>query len=177
MSTWIQKQVEALRVLSGCVVVKWFCNEMAVREVGSDGQPQWYDETVPFLQLGRIDVVQLSDKPALLTTYQNHDTWGIYRSDGLASLMPNEPESGVIFRNREVNELPSGEIKSVDIQLTDCDIAALCLYIGRHEVTLRAGEVYEEHGGTLRIVEMDESILVQVDGRILSSVGLTTGCS
>jgi len=47
----------------------------------------------------------------------------------------------------------------------DEEISEVQLTLGRDHVTLIAGEVEENPDGSLRIVPMDESILVQVNGK------------
>jgi hypothetical protein len=49
--------------------------------------------------------------------------------------------------------------------LTEGDIAEVRLDIGGREVRLWGAEVYERDDGSLRVVKMDERVLVQADGR------------
>jgi len=167
VTDWTQQQVDSLNSLRGCVVLRWVAVETAAREVGVRGKPQWYDDSVPFLQLDRLDLLLSGGTVVSLATYQSDDMWGIHRCDGLAplELKPSEPTS--IFRTRILNELPVGEINSVGVLMYESRIlAGVSLGVQGSNVLLRTGEVYEEADGSLRIVEMDESILVTVDGKM-----------
>ena len=167
MGDWWQQQAECLRALRGQTVVAWSGVEMAVREVGPDGLPQWHDAAVPALQLDRLDLTLAYGPVASVTTYQNDDTWGLYRRDGLPPLSPLGSEPDCIFRVRRLNELPPGEITAAEVEVDVAgDIAAVRLTVGGREVSLRAGEVYEQPDGSLRVVPMDECVLVQVDGQM-----------
>ena len=95
----------------------WSGVEMAVREVGPDGRPQWHDEAVPALQLDRLDLMLIGDSVASVITYQNDDTWGLCRRDDLPPLVSPSGESGYIFRVRSLGELPPGEITAVEVEV------------------------------------------------------------
>lgn len=173
MPEWRELQLDALRALGGRTIVRWLGVEMAVREHGADGQPQWYDEAVPALQLGRLDLVLNGGEVASIVTCQNGDQWGLCRADEHWALPAiGQPPEAVrasaepsIYRVRALVELPVGRVKSVRIQVDDRgDVAGLQLDIDGRIVELWAAEVYEECDGTVRIGKMDESILVQVDG-------------
>jgi hypothetical protein len=65
-----------------------------------------------------------------------------------------------------LDELPTGNITSVDVELDGYgDIAVVRLHVGGRNVSMRAAEVYEQGDGSLEVVEGDESVLLQVDGR------------
>lgn len=167
MKDWIEQQVDGLNALCGGDVARWIGIEMAVRE---DPKPQWFDDSVDVLQLGRLDLVISSGAVVPLVTVQDQDStvvaWGLCRRDDLPplELEPHEPSS--IYRTRVLSELPTGRITSVNVvQKSHGVIARVSLDVQGQEVSLRPGEVYEQWDGSLRIVEMDESILVQVDGR------------
>lgn len=155
---WLEQQVNHLRALRGRTVLQWAAVEIAVRSPDEDSNtlPQWYDESIQALQVDRLDLVLSTAPVATITTYQNNDVFGIYRVDGMppSQLPTGQPDS--IFRYRDLNELPVGEITDVDVIVNDDDIGTVRLRIQGHEILLRAAEVMEEWGGSLRIVEMDE---------------------
>jgi hypothetical protein len=155
----------SLRALGGCRVTRWFGIEMALRDAGPDGLPDWQDESVPFLQLSRLNLILADGTRAAIITYQNDDRFGLCRDDTLPPFEFLTSEPGSIFRERPLDELPPGEIRSVSVLTSDGDIAEVRLDVDGREVLLWAGEVYEQADSTLRVVPMDESILVQVDGR------------
>jgi hypothetical protein len=162
---WVEQQTAFLRALTGCVVLRWHGLEMALRDAGGDGFPEWQDDSVALLQLGRLDIVLEDGSQTSVITYQNDDRWGLYRKDGLppSRLRTNEPDS--IYRWRPLDTLPTGRIRGMSVTLNEGDIAAVELDVEGRELRLLAGEVYEQNDGSLRVVLMDESVLVQVDGR------------
>ncbi len=165
MIPWIEYQIDALRALRGCTVSQWLGIEVALRKTGPDGQPQWYDPSVPALQLDRLDLLLSDGSVMSIVTYQNDVQCGLCRRDALPPLEQSSPISGSIFRLRTLNELPHGKIASVDVLVDEIgDIAEVRFGLDDHEVLLRPGEVYEGPDGLLRIAAMDEGILVQVDG-------------
>jgi hypothetical protein len=166
MNDWVEEQVASFRRLEGQTVVQWIGVEMALRESGQDGFPHWEDESVPMLQLSRIDLALAGGNSAKIVTYQNDDRWGLSRRDELPPVFSRRPDETSIFRTRELSELPVGKILGV-LVVTDEgeDIAEVQLSIAGHDVRMRAGEVRENNDGTLSIIGMDESILLQVDGQ------------
>jgi hypothetical protein len=165
MSDWINTNTAKLKGLQGSSVERWFCAEMALRETGADGLPQWNDESVPYLQLGRLDLQLSNGKLSSIITYQNDDQFGLCYSEELPPLELGSTEAGSIFRNRELEELPIGKVDSVSVSFDRSgDISDVEMQIGEHRVSLKAGEFYEQWDGSLELLTMDESILVQVDG-------------
>jgi hypothetical protein len=138
---------------------------MALREAGEDNQPNWRDRSIAFLQLSRLDLTLAESPTTSIITYQNDDRWGLYREDGLPPSRLCTDEADCIFRSRTFDELPRGQIRGVLVSLNEGDIEEIRLDVEGREIRLWAGEVYEENDGSLRVVTMDESVLVQVDGR------------
>jgi hypothetical protein len=165
VNDWVRQQATSLRDLTGRTVVRWLGSEMALREVGANGLPDWRDPTVPFLQLDRLDLILADGSVARTTTYQNDCTWGICRDDTLPPLRFENHDPYSIFRDRSLDELPTGAVRSVAIAMNSGDIAEVKLDVDGREVRLRAGEVYEQLDGSLLVNPDDESILVQVDGK------------
>lgn len=162
MPSWVENQVVALKSLAGLTVAHWHGIEMAIREVGADGLPQWRDDSVSFLQLYRLDLMLNDGTNVSILTYQNDDRFGLCRNDeSLPWTAADDPYS--IFRPRSLEELPTGTIQDVSVAMNRDDIAEVCLDIQGRRVQLWAGEIYEEVDGSLRVVFMDESVLVQVD--------------
>ena len=65
-----------------------------------------------------------------------------------------------------LNDLPTGEIHVVSVLLDEGDIAEVRLRVEATEVRLWAGEVHEQDDGSLKVVTMDECVLVQVNGKL-----------
>ena len=170
---WTEQQVARLKSLRGLFISKWGGMEAAVREVGLNGLPQWYDRSVQALQLTWLEIILSDGTVSLISTYQNDDLFGLGVNDELlaytiqygARSPSSNPNS--IHRYRELPELPVGEISEVDLTLNEYgDIADIRMRIKHHEVILLAAEVSEEWDGSLRIRTMDGCILVQVDGQM-----------
>ena len=80
-----------------------------------------------------------------------------------AVLASDDPLS--IFRSRSLPELPVGAIEIAELRQDGPNATVgVRLMVAGVEVRLVAGEVYEQHDGSLRVIEPDESILLQVNG-------------
>ena len=165
MNEWVEQQVAYLRALSGCTVLRWQGIETALRDAGEGEQLNWRDGSIPFLQLSRLDLSLAGRPTTSIITYQNDDRWGLYRKDGLPLSRLCTDQGDNIFRSRTLDELPRGQIRGVLVSLNEGDIEEIRLDVEGREIRLWAGEVYEENDGSLRMATMDESVLVQVDGR------------
>jgi hypothetical protein len=147
-------------------VTKWIGEEMAFREVGSSGEPEFSSPEIPFLQLGVLDMLLESGRVQRVNTYQNDDSWGlaVEEVDTPMELMPRE--TGSIYRTRILSELPLGVVLEAAVELDEIgDVRAVWLTFDRNRVELTAGEVYESPEGTLQIVEPDESVFIRVHDR------------
>ena len=162
---WIEEQIASFHSLSGKCVTQWHGIEMALREADENGLPVFRDSSIPFLQLLELNLTFVDNSTASITTYQNDDRFGLcYEGGSLTSRnLWDEPNS--IYRLSLFDTLPTGQIQDVSVSLNEGDIEEVKLKIEKQEIRLCAGEVYEEFDGSLRIVIMDESILVQVDGK------------
>lgn len=165
MQAWVERQTDFLRALAGCEVTCWRGIEIALREAGPSGLPDWRDAHAPFLQLGRLDAVLADGRVASIIPYQNDTRWGLCRTDSLLALQAREVEPTSVFRILTLDAVPRGVIRGVSVLLNEGDIAEIRLDVGGREVRLWAGEVHEQADGPLRVVPMDEGVLVQVDGR------------
>ena len=149
---------------------------MAVREVGPDGLPQWYDESVPAFQMDRLDLTLSDGAAASVIICQNDRGWALCRRDSLQPSKLTAGEPGCIYRVRSLSELPPGEITAIEVEVDQHgDIAAARLSVGGCEVSLRPGEVHEQFDGSLRVVPMDECVMVQVGGQRPNQVLQRTG--
>lgn len=70
-----------------------------------------------------------------------------------------------IYRTRELVELPRGLMKVLELRRDATnDVIEMLLEVDLSVIRLLSGEVYEHKGNRFEIVELDESILIQVDG-------------
>ena len=163
--------------LAGQEIVRWVGAEVAVSggEPVDEGEPTvyspvcWYHESVPYLQLTWLDI-QLADGRELRLLAQLDDGreyYGFYLVPAAAfwvdEPLPRPPWS--IYRTRELTGLPTGTAH-VSILRADGPHAVIefSLSIGSDSLSFLAAEVYEQFDGTLRIVEADENILLQLNG-------------
>ncbi|MEA2464311.1 MAG: hypothetical protein QOJ98_2058 [Acidobacteriota bacterium] len=156
---WVKDRVRDLHGLYGQTVMHWRAVEMAFREVGRDGLPQ-FQEAVPVLQLSVIHVTFAANRKIAIQTYQDDDEWGLFYEIPDESILLDLEEG--IFRSRDLHELPRGLITDVQIHLNDRgNISRVTLSVGNTTtILLVAGEAYEQTDGTLRFARDDESILV-----------------
>lgn len=155
--------------LNGHSIVRWAGTEMALAEGATNGGTViWAHPDVAYLQLINLDV-QLEDGRVYRMLSQLDDGAGYYglylvrreQMDSLSSL-----QCGSIYRTREITELPVGQANVVVTESDDGDAALrIEIAVGGHTVSCWAAEVYERAGGKFEVVQKDESILVQVDGR------------
>jgi hypothetical protein len=158
----VSDQLAAFREIAGNTVYGWVGVEMAIREEGPSGLPQFEDPAIPFLQFSLL-YAEFENAVLRVGTYQNDDNWGLRCDREEAIPLDWSEEAGSIFRTRNLAELPRGLIEGIDPVLDSSgDLVEVTLRLALGTVVLRAGEVHEERGGGLRIVSPDESILVSV---------------
>jgi hypothetical protein len=157
-----------ISTLAGLVVTRWRGMEMALTEADAASDIRWEDPNIPFLQLVDLDLV-LANGQVFKFWSQMEDGTGFH---GLyleamgslpAVLASDDPLS--IFRSRLLPELPVGAIEIAELRQDGPNATVeVRLMVAGVEVRLVAGEVYEQHDGSLRVIEPDESILLQVNG-------------
>lgn len=164
------------------VVVRWTGCEMALAEGGSwemdasgmesfaPGEIVWSHPDVPYLQF--VDVcATLADGQTLSLQSQCDDGIGVHglyvcpvTEKGLCWI---DSLSGM-FRHRELSELPTGLMTILKLRRDGAtsNVVELHALIGSTVVQFLSGEIYEREGGRFEVVELDESILIQVDGKV-----------
>lgn len=160
---WSERQASAFRSLTGRAVVGWVGEEMALRENGPSGLPEFHDPTIPFLQICSLSI-HTSEGLRRVTTYQHDHGWGLC-IDLTPLPQPMSYGEGSIYRSRALVELPRGVVSGVAIERDGLAVVEVRLRFDRLVVILQAGEVYENEDGTLTVVRRDESILVSVEPR------------
>lgn len=150
-----------IEALEGAEVSQWFGVEKALNWVEHpDDQVTsvvWQHDSIPFLHLGRLDL-RLSSGATLSILGQLD---GMY----LAHAMEDDYSySSPTTRWRELRELPTGVLHVLQVRADGPYTLEVELLVGSATVRLLAAEVDQEWDGTLRIVEPDESVLVQLNG-------------
>lgn len=178
MRLFLSRQKEAFERLIGFEVVEWRGREMALDE--SPSGPIW---RIPGIEMRQFDRMQLvgATKSVSIGTAQNDDRFGLWLPDDDITTLPGgdfgwvvpvenspfaaKPES--IFRDIRIPELPLGPIGRVSVAFSaeGTEVETVNLTVGEHVVSLAAGEVYCGTDGSVTVCPLDESILVQVDGR------------
>ncbi len=159
-----------LEVLEGAEVSKWFGFEKALSWVEEPEEPYqvtsvvWQHDSVPFLQLGRLDLGLSTGATLSILAQIDSGTgyYGLYLAHGYAEA---DDYSSPTARWRELRELPLGVLRLLQIRRDGPHaILEIALLVGSATVRLLAAEVEEQFDGTLRICEPDESVLVQLNG-------------
>lgn len=168
----VRGQRKAAESLFGATVNAWHGIEMAIRDKGPNGQPQFEAEEVQCLQLWRLDLELADTTIVTVSTYQNGDLWGL-QFDQQAEIAGFESDG--IFRYRMLGELPLGEIEAVTVcrAVPRLDVAEVVVEIAGQEVTLLAGEIEETWSDRLVFRWMDESVLIFTDTAAIESTSWT----
>jgi len=154
--------------LAGRIVTLWQGTEMALAEARGNRDVLWEDPSVPFRQFTnldlRLDAGQAMRLFSQIDDGSGHHGFYLEELDELPALrLPDDPSS--IFRDRTLTELPLGEIQIVELRNDGPNaIVEIRLLSSDSAIRLLAAEVREEHDGGLRVIEGDESILIQRDG-------------
>lgn len=161
MSNWIEQREKEFCGLKGAVVTKWECIEMAL----SEDPILWDSPEINYLQCARIDIQFENRTPLSLITCQNDDEFGLYLNGNLSPVkIPDDPHR--IFKYRILHELPLGTISEVlPWKNLSNNIATVYITIDENTISFIAAEVYQHQDGSFFIREMDESILVQINGQ------------
>jgi hypothetical protein len=150
-----------IEVLDGAEVTRWLGLEDALAwvEHGDDvTSVVWQHDSIPFLQLGRLDMRLATGATMSLLS---HIETGFYVVEALER---GDTGSSPISRWRELRELPVGVLSSFTVRRDGRDVLELTFAVGSATIRLLAAEVQQEWDGTLRVCEPDESILVQLNG-------------
>ncbi len=160
-AAWLAGQMAELETLQGLTVTAWSGIELALAERPS-GAHLWGDPAAPLLQLSFLTATTTTGELALATA-QDEETWGLYLLDeGESDDETFAAES--TSRRRSLPELPTGLVSDLQVVTEADNIASISLTLGGARLIRRAGLVVEADDGTFEIREMDECILVQVDG-------------
>ena len=159
MTDWLEQQVVEFRRLAGRRVSGWRATEMALRECGRSGAPEFEDPACPFLQLTVLHLCLDDGSLVCLGTYQDDDFWGLSIS---VAETPLAVGLDGIYRTRELDDLATGAVTDVVVRMGGLgNIQSVEMrFEGASPVVLIAGEVYEEHDDSLRICLDDESVLL-----------------
>ncbi|MES2072003.1 MAG: hypothetical protein V4488_16725 [Pseudomonadota bacterium] len=129
----------------------------------------WEHASVPYRQFTGIDIY-MADGEVLSLLSQIDDGSGYY---GLYLLerqredtdRVEQRETSSIYQVLDLIELPVG-VAGVSVNRQNGENAVLeaTISIGKNVVRIVAGEVYDDEHGVFRIVEPDETILLQLNG-------------
>ena len=164
MKRWVREQVALFEALRGEVVVGWAGTEMAIRDAGPSGEPQFGESEIPFLQLRSLYLAFESGGTRVIRLEQTDNSWRhhVHRR-GIWRIARRRLRRRGIYWTRTLTELPTGRIESVNVGTDDeGNIAEMSLLMGNNRIIITSGEVYEELDGSLRVVRPDESVLVHV---------------
>lgn len=170
MSDWIESRINAFQSLDNSTLDEWQVVEMALNEAATPDALVWYDSSVPMLQLLKL-FVRVDNQWQRISTYQDDDEFGL-SIDSIGTIpedsrrWPDQNGEPSIFRWRVADELPTGQLSNVVVKQNDRgNIATVEFQIKDRLIKFSAGEVYENNDNTFDVKFMDESVLIQVDGR------------
>jgi len=139
-------------------VAGYIATEMALRESGASGAPQFEDPEVPFLQLVVLHLLLPGESVVEIATHQDDDEFGLWSRSARRPLLSG---ADGIYRTRRLDGLPVGQIRHIDTRCSARgNIRAVHLRFDNGEIVLVAGEAVEEAEGRLRFCLDDESVLL-----------------
>jgi hypothetical protein len=159
LAEWVEKQVRTAQSLVGRYVESWSGVEMAFREVGASGHPDFDKSAAPCLQLFFL-AAQLDDQSTLaISTYQNDNEFGL-SIDANRDISDAARNWDGIYRFRQL-ALPLGRIESFGWQLSHSgDLTEVLFDVSGSPLWMIAGETHETWAGELEFHRFDESVLV-----------------
>ena len=156
-----KRLVQMFDSLTDTEISCWSGVEMALTE-GRVGGEVWDDMTVPFLQMLYVDARFVDGTCWRFATEHVGCLWGLSAIDS-DKLGADASVMDGIYRSSILSCLPCGVVRGVEISTADCLIENVKIVFDTSSLRLSAGEVYEQHDGSFRIVPQDESVLIQVD--------------
>ncbi|WP_326536752.1 hypothetical protein [Pseudorhodoferax sp.] len=114
-------------------------------------------------------VLSLEDGRNLSVRSQHEDgtgVHGLYLISGPSTPARLACPAAEIYQTRELTELPKGPMQVVELRrdVSGC-VVEMFLGVNSSVIRLLSGEVYEREEDQFEVVEVDESILIQVDGK------------
>ena len=158
---------ETVSLIKGLSIAEWFGVEMAFLdgEQTQTGEPVWSTDCIPYKQFLEIGF-RTQNSWRIFHTEQNGDEWGL----GLFERAPIPTEESSLFRNVSLNEFPTGKIFDCRVATNDCgNISQIAIKIEETNVVIRPGEIYVDENGKFSPQFMDESVLVALSNKVVSS--------
>lgn len=150
--------------LRGRRIASWTGVEMALREEGPGGGPQFEDPAVPCLQLTLVGAQLVDGVFVTVSTYWSGARCGLWLRREFGPAPDWARLTGGIYRVRTLPELPAGRVDDVTVVLDDDGaVVEVVLHVEGRPLLLMAGEVEETPRGGLRFLRRDESVLVFAD--------------
>jgi hypothetical protein len=161
---WDQSLKDALTGCQGEVLAEAWVDEMGL--YGPDEGPSFTHPKLEFVQALTLELRFESGGTLQIRCWQDDDEFALWpkRASVEARLSPLPDPSRTLFRVRPMKEFPGGQVRHVEWQPDKRgNIQLICLRLDNGEALLRAGEVYEDHDGSLTVKDRDESVLIFVD--------------
>ena len=161
---WRRKLRQTLTELAGQEIDEVWVDEMGL--YGPEEDPCFTHPELKLVQAWVLDLRLRSGDIVRFETYQTEIDFALRarRVPFEDRLQPDDDPSRTLFRIRPMPEFPSGGIGAVRwVDDEEGNIQEISLDVGGHEVIMRAGEVYEDLGGGIKVSDADESVLVFLD--------------
>ena len=161
---WDQTLKDALGECRGKLLIEAWADEMGL--YGPDESPSFAHPKLEFVQALKLELRFESGDTLQVGCWQDDDEFALWpRWVPVESrLNPIEDPSRTFFRVRPLEEVPGGQVRTVKWHVDEHgNIQTICFFLDAGQVILCAGEVYEDHDGSLTIRDRDESVLIFVD--------------
>lgn len=157
--------------LDGTTIVSWIGTEEPLTGEGTDLEPlEWTHPDVEFSYFGSVDVTLDSGLIYRINSYFDRDDgspFGLMLNRIDQAAVPLPWREGEYCRTIALAALPTGKCAvNVVMRQGDADIEAR-VTVGAHVVRLLSGEIHPRENGEFDVVEGDEMVLLQLNGRPL----------
>ena len=141
--------------------------EVTVEEMGlygPDEAPTFSHPALPFIQVGTLELALAGGGLLHIKIFQDNDQFALWAEYVESGQRIGSREQSTLYRIRQVDGFPLGEIEAVEGRRDERgDYQEIRITVGGKPVIVKAGEVYEDHDGTLKVLERDESVLIFLD--------------
>ncbi len=157
--------------LDGAIIASWIGTEEPLTGEGTDLEPlEWTHPDVEFSYFGRIDVTLESGLSYRITSYFDQDDgspFGLMLNRIDQADVPAPWIAGEYCRTIALAGLPTGKCTVSVVKRQGDAVIEACVTVGAHVVRLLSGEIYPHANDEFEVVEGDEMVLLQLNGRTL----------
>jgi hypothetical protein len=157
--------------LDGTTIVSWIGLEEPLIGEGTDLEPlEWRHPDVQFSYFGLVDVTLDSGLIYRVNSYfdrEDGSPFGLMLNRIDQAAVPAPWIEGEYCRTVVLASLPAGKCAVSVVKREGDAVIEAHVAVGAHVVRLLSGEIYPRANDEFEIVEADEMVLLQLDGRTL----------